>query len=140
MRRYSYRNGEGDKGIFGGHFEFEIRGCYAVVLLADHLIPLTVSEIPTQIYRRFLSSLEPTAITFVELDTAVRQYHLLDLRWTETAGAFRFLGAAAMAEATVRSLGLAKPWWIQAVESAIGTPRDPVRGARAGLMRVSRVR
>jgi hypothetical protein len=120
MRRYSYRHGEGDKVIFGGHFEFENRGDYAVVLLADHLIPLTVSEIPTQIYRRFLSSLEPSAITFFEFDTATRRYHLLDLRWTETAGAFRYLGAEIMADVTVRALGLAGPRWRQAVELAIG--------------------
>jgi hypothetical protein len=140
MRRYSYRDRNGDKAIFGGQFELEIRGDFAVVLLADHLIPLTVSEIPTQIYLRFLSSLEPSAITFVEFDTVTRQYHLLDLRWTETAGAFRFLRAAAMSEAMVRSFGLAAPKWIQAVELAIGTPRGLERGARAGLMRVSRVR
>ena len=94
MRRYSYRYAEGREVIFGGHFQYQIRGDYALVLLADHLVPLAVSEIPTRLYRRFLFPLQPTRISFVEFDPLSRCYYLLDLRWTETAGAFRYLGAA----------------------------------------------
>jgi hypothetical protein len=131
MRRYSYRYAEGRQLIFGGHFEFEIRGDYALVLLADHLIPLAASEIPTQIYRRFLPALKPSAVSFVEFDTAARRHHLVDLRWTETAGGYRFLGSTPLAETMVRALGLTSHWWTQAMESAIGTPLDAQSGSRA---------
>jgi hypothetical protein len=128
MRRYRYQCTEGREKIFGGYFEYQIRGDYALVLLADHLIPLSVSEIPTQIYRRFLFPLQPARIGFVEFDPSSRCYYLLDLRWTDSAGAFRYLGAAALTQSALYALGLTTPWWSEAV-AGIGAP--PRRSARA---------
>jgi len=124
VRRYSYRYPEGAMVIFGGHFDFEIRAAAALVVLADHLIPLTVSEIPTQIYWRFLSSLDPADILFVEFRLAENSYHLLDYRWTETAGAYRYLNMAPMSRVMVRALGLAGPRWIRKTNAVAGAARE----------------
>ncbi len=129
MRRYSYRYAEGREVIFGGHFDYQIRGDYALVLMADHLVLLAVSEIPTRIYRRFLFPLQPTRISFVEFDPASRCYFLLDLRWTETAGAFRFIGAAALTDTALCALGLATPRWRQTVAALGASSRRAVRTA-----------
>ena len=129
MRRYSYRYAEGREVIFGGHFQYQIRGDYALVLLADHLVPLAVSEIPTRLYRRFMFTLQPTRISFVEFDPLSRCYYLLDLRWTETAGAFRYLGAAALTQSALYAMGLTTPWWQQAIAGIAASSRRPARTA-----------
>ena len=117
MRSYSYCNPDGAAAIFGGHFDFEVRAATALVLLADHLIPLTVSEIPTQIYHRFLHCLKPSDVLFVEFDAAEQFYRLIDFRWTETAGGYRYLSAAPLTRNMVCALGLASPRWSRVTNS-----------------------
>jgi hypothetical protein len=122
MRSYCYRDVGGSTAIFGGRFEFEVRGDCAVVLLCDHLIPLAVSEIPTRLYRRFLWPLDPRDISFVEFDLETDSFRLVDFRWTETAGAYRYLGAVPLSVLAVTSLGLAAPRWRRALAAAAVKP------------------
>lgn len=127
MRRYSYRDAASATTIFGGHFDFELRGELALVVLSDHLIPLAVNEIPTRIYRQFLWMVEPCNVIFVEFDVLTQGYRLIDFRWTETAGAYRFLSASPLSPLAVCALGLATGRWSRALKISSETPVNPFR-------------
>ena len=124
MRRYSYRDATSATTIFGGHFEFEMRGEFALVVLSDHLIPLAVNEIPTRIHKQFLWMLNPANVTFVEFDAPTQGYRLIDFRWTDTAGAYRFLSASPLSPLAVAALGLATARWSNALYAVADATHD----------------